>query len=373
MNWLVLDDSVPGAVIGIDGRGIVDRAPDDASDKREEIVSEWQDPGNRGSWAAGDWQPQPEIVAYARLGVWEAALVRVGGHAQLGVRHDAGRPVWHGLSKSPDDMNRGLVGATLLAPGRLAEVTALTRRDDFVGVQVQGAERIQQLVVPRVVEHPPGEEIPPAMIRGSVTTLAAQSPAAPLDLPEELTAELVRRLRRKPADAVRIAVGLRIAETWRLPDGFELPLVYDVAPGKTQGYVTDETTGAPLSALHACRNHHLTGALDWCTHCLNPTCRLCSEAVRPCRLCQGTVCGDCVATPDGRCPACAALTKVGMFQRGRYGVSASGAVWHGAATNVQVTVRQERNYWSLERWDRYDRVTFPLDPHTVQTLRGWLA
>ncbi|GIF14877.1 hypothetical protein [Actinoplanes teichomyceticus] len=430
MSWLILDRSSPGTMIGIDGRGIVERtetpgtadsatitggatitesagitdsarSPETAGSPEStgsvqtpgspetigspgtaeagapppgiaETVAEWEEPAGRGGWAVEDWQPEPEIVAYAGLGAWEAVLARVGRHAQLGVRRGGGRPDWHGISKSPADMNRGMVGATLLAPRRLAEVTACTSRDDFTGVQVRGAQRVQQMVVPRIVEHPPGEELEPSMIRGVVTGTAAQAPAAPLDLPEELTAELLRRLRRRPVDTVRIAVGLRVAETWRLPDGYELPLVYDVAPGRSQGYVLDESTGEPLTEVQTCREHHVTGRLDWCVYCLNPTCAACPAAVRPCRLCQGTVCGDCVA-PDGRCPACSGLAKVGVFGRGRFGVSPGGAVWHNAVPNVQVTVRQERDWWTLERWDRYDRVTFPLDVHTVQALKGWLG
>lgn len=359
VSRLTLDDDT-----GIDDGGIVSR--DTASG---DTVAAWEDPAGRATWAAEDWQPEPEIVAYARLGPWEAALARIGRHAQLGVRHDGGRPAWHGLGKSPGDMNRGMVGATLLAPGRLADVTAVTRQEDFTGVQVQGAQRVQQLVVPRIVEHPPGEEMEPAEARFAIGAPAAQAPAAPLDLPEELTEALLRRLRRKPVDVTRIAVGLRVAETWQLPDGFQLPLVYDVAPGKSQGYVVDESTGTAVTSLQACRNHHLAGTLAWCAHCLLPTCPACPETVRPCRLCQGATCGDCVVTEDGRCRACAALTKVGMFARAKYGVGAGGSAWHGESPNVQVTIRQQRNWWTLERWDRSGRVTIPLDPGVVQYLR----
>jgi hypothetical protein len=347
VSRLILDEHT-----GIDGDGI----------HSAETVAPWQEPGDRAGWAAEDWQPEPEVVAFARLGPWEAVLARVGRHAQLGVRRDDARPDWHGLSKSPGDMNRGMVGATLLAPHRLADVTAVTRSEDFTGVQVQGARRVQQLVVPRIVEHPPGEEMEPAEARQAVGAPPAQAPAAPLDLPEGLTAELLRRLRRRPAEVVRIAVGLRVAETWELPDGFQVPLLYDVAPGTFQGYVVDDVTGAAHSVLHACRNHHLAGRLEWCTHCLRSTCVACPEVVRPCRLCQGAACGDCVVTDDGRCRACAALTKVGMFARARYGVSAGGSAWRGESPNVQVTIRQQRNWWTLERWDRTGRVTLPLDP-----------
>lgn len=353
MSRLILDDET-----GIDERGLV----------RGDTVAEWQTPETHPAWAAEDWQPEPEIVAYARLDPWEAVLARVGRHAQLGVRRDGARPDWHGLSKSPDDMNRGMVGATLLTPGTLADVTAVTRREDFTGIQVQGAQRTQQMALPKIVENPPGDEMEPAEARFAVGAPPAQAPGAPLDLPEELTAALLRRLRRKPAAVVRIAVGLQVAETWQLPDGFQLPVVYDVAPGRFQGYVVDET-GTPHSTLHACRNHHLAGVLSWCTHCLNSTCAACPEAVRPCRLCQGPACGDCVVTDDGRCRACAALTKLGMFAKGRYGVSAGGSAWHGESPNVRVTVRQQGNWWTLERWDRNGRVTIPLDPGVGQYLR----
>ncbi|WP_436528958.1 hypothetical protein [Actinoplanes sp. HUAS TT8] len=353
MSRLNLDDDT-----GIDEQGLV----------QGETIAAWQDPPGPIAWAVEDWQPEPQIVAWARLGDWEAALARVGRHAQLGVRRDGARPDWHGLSKSPSDMNRGMVGATLLAPGRLADVTAVTRSDDFTGITVEGAQRVQQLVVPRIVEHPPGEEMEPAEARFALGAPAAQAPAAPADLPEELTAGLLRRLRRKPVDVVRIAVGLRIAETWQLADGFQLPLVYDVAPGKRQGYVVDDNTGTALSTLYACRNHHPAATLAWCSHCLNSTCPACSEAVRPCRLCQGETCGDCVVTDDGRCRACAGLTKLGMFAKGKYGVSAGGSAWHGESPNVQVTIRQQRNWWTLERWDRNGRVTIPLDPGIVRYL-----
>ncbi|AEV86616.1 hypothetical protein ACWT_5599 [Actinoplanes sp. SE50] len=360
MSRLILDET---AEIGVDSRGLV---------RGEDTVAEWRDPDGPLPWAVEDWQPEPEIVACAQLGEWAAVLARVGRHAQLGVRRDGRRPDWHGLSKSPEDMNRGMVGATLLGPLRLAEVTAVTRREDLIGVQVQGARRVQQIVVPRHVENPPGDALDPALARHAVTAIAAQAPGAPLDLPDELTRDLQRLLHRKPFRTTWIAVGLRVAETWELPGGFQVPVVYDVEPGQVQGFVVDEATGAPHSTLQACRNHHLSGRPAWCSYCLSPTCGACAEAVRPCRLCQGAVCGDCVATADGRCPACARLTRVGMLARGRYGVSGGGSVWHGEVPNVQVTIREQRNYWTLERWDRYDRVTFPLDPPTIHALREWV-
>ncbi|WIM92969.1 hypothetical protein ACTOB_004932 [Actinoplanes oblitus] len=353
MSRLHLDDET-----GIDERGIV----------HGETVADWREPTAPVDWAARDWQPDPEIVAYAQLGEWEAVLARVGRHAQLGVRRDGGRPAWHGLSKSPDDMNRGMIGASLLDPGRLADVTAATHRENFTGIHVHDAQRIQQLVVPRIVEHPPGGEMDPAEARVVVGAPAAQAPAAPLDLPEDLTTSLLRRLRRKPVDVVRIAVGLRVAETWQLPDGFQVPVMYDVAPGQTQGYFVDEA-GTPHITLQPCRNHHLAGVLEWCTHCLQSTCVSCPEAVRRCRLCQGAACGDCVVTEDGRCRACAALTKVGLLARSRFGVSIGGSAWHGESTNVQVTVRQQRNWWTLERWDRNGRITMPIDPGASRYLR----
>ncbi|BCJ39664.1 hypothetical protein GCM10010168_78810 [Actinoplanes ianthinogenes] len=351
MSRLILDDAT-----GIDDGGLV----------RGETVAAWQAPAGPVAWAVEDWLPEPEIVAQARLGEWEAVLARVGRHAQLGVRHDGDRPAWHGLSKSPDDMSRGAIGAALLAPGRLADVTAVTGRESFTGIHVPGAHRVQQLVVPRIVEHPQGDEMEPAEARFAVGAPPAQAPAAPLDLPEDLTASLLRRLRRTPVDVVRIAVGLHVAETWELPDGFRAQVVYDVAPGRTQGYVLDPD-GTPHSTLQPCRNHHLAGVLQWCTHCLRPTCAACTETVRACALCQGAACGDCVVTEDGRCRACAVLAKVGIFARGRFGVTAGGAAWHGESTNVQVTVRRQGTWWTLERWDRNGRVTIPLAPEQVHS------
>ncbi|MBM2621068.1 hypothetical protein JIG36_36765 [Actinoplanes sp. LDG1-06] len=357
-------------LLAVDGRGLVRRKA--TGPAVSETVAEWQPSGEPVAWAEAGWSPQPSVVAHAQLEDWEAALVRVGGHALLGVlapgQH---QPVWHTITDDPAELDRGLVGATVVGPHTTVRVTALTRADQLTGLTLAGATLLGRSLWYRGVVVPPQpDEVAPDLARSTVApTGVPAAPTSQADLPAALIDHLSRRL--PPITPSCLAIGLDVEEVWSLPDGSQMQVAYEVPAGQTQGRVPDAVTGIPLAEPQACRSHHLVAAVRPCATCLTSTCGACTDGVTPCRLCAGLVCRRCVATEDGRCPACAALTKVGALSRSRYGAARGDAVWHGTAPNTEVTVRRLHNEWTLERTDHQGTVTLPLtEPFLthIQTL-----
>ncbi|MCY1138207.1 hypothetical protein OWR29_09375 [Actinoplanes sp. Pm04-4] len=356
----------------VEARGLVRRTA--SGPTTSETVAEWQAPSENVWWAEADWNPQPEVVSRARLGEWEAVLARVGAHALLGVRRDAGEPAWHRITAEPGDLTRALVGAALVAPGVTASVTALTTADQFTGITLAGATRLHRRLWYAGVVQPPGEEeVLPADAQAAVAPgPPATAPAAEDGLPEPLAADLTRFLAAHPTRTAHVAIGLEVEEVWALPDGVQLQITYEVPPGETQGHVPDAATGDQLAEAYVCRSHHLAASVRSCATCLTPTCRACDDGATPCPLCGGPVCGRCTATPDGRCRACAGIAKVSVLSRARYGATRGDTVWHGEAPNVQVTIRRLHDEWTLERQDHEGTVTFPLTEPALTHVRTLL-
>ncbi|MCM4082172.1 hypothetical protein [Paractinoplanes hotanensis] len=359
-------------LVAVDARGLVHRTS--SGPTTAETVAEWEAPEGTVWWAEADWNPQPEVVARTRLGEWEAVLARVGAHALLGLRHDAQDPAWHEVSAEPGDLTRALVGAALVAPGVTATVTALTTADDFTGITIAGASRMQRrLWYVGVVQPPQAESVPPARAQAAVAPgEPAAAPSATADLPEPLIAELSKRLAARPTRQAHVAIGLEVEEVWSLPDGPQLQITYEVTAGELEGHVPDAVTGDPLTEAYLCRSHHLAASVRTCATCLTSTCRACEDGVAPCPLCGGPVCRRCTATPDGRCRACASVAKISALSRSRYGAARGDAVWHGEAPNVQVTIRRLHDEWTLERQDHEGTVTFPLTEPALTHVRTLL-
>ncbi|WP_328415481.1 hypothetical protein OG470_23445 [Micromonospora sp. NBC_00389] len=170
-----------------------------------------------------------------------------------------------------------------------------------------------------------------------------------------------------------LTVGLNVEEEWRLANGDTMAVAYQLVAGETVGYLRDAVTGEPLHQASVCRLHHLVWQVEVCATCLTATCPACPDPVKPCVLCGGRLCGRCVASTDGRCPACIQLRKVKLLDRGRFGVSLRGAAWHGVGPHAQVTLRRDKGRWSLERWDNAGRITAPLDGDRLLIIRQMIG
>jgi hypothetical protein len=359
-------------LLAASARGLIRRTAIGAA--TTETVAGWQMPAGPVPWAEPGWSPQPEVVAYAKLGAWEAVLARVGGHVAMGVRSDGQNPTWHQVAANPADLTRALVGAALVAPHLTVSVTALTSADEFSGLSIAGGSLLHRRLRYRGVAQPPqAESVSPG--RALAVVAPGEVPAAPdlrRDLPRTMHEDLMQYLATRTPMTAYLAIGLQVDEIWSLPDGTQTPATYEVTGGETQGYVRDAVTGLPLAAAYACRSHHLVAEVTSCATCLTDTCSACADAVAACGLCWGPLCRRCVATPDGRCPACATLVKVGMMGRRRYGAAWGDAVWHGVGPHAQVTIRRLRDAWTLERQDYAGVVTFDLNEPLLTLARTML-
>ncbi|MGC5021334.1 SNF2-related protein [Micromonospora sp. DT47] len=341
--------------------------------------ADWQLPDAAPTWAGDGWHPEPEIVVAAALDGWTAVIAAVGRHTLLGVRQGDEKPVWHPLSEdAEEDLSRAALGVALLGERALVTVVAHTPVDQLRGPMVLRARLLARRTFPVVARQPFGQ--PRRSALSSAAALAAFAPearpAAPTTasgLPEPTVRQLRARWAAHRIAEVDVVVGLGVEEQWQLPAGDMIGVRYQVPAGQTVGYVPDAVTGEQLQQASACRRHHLVRWLEVCSTCLTATCAACPDAARPCALCGGRLCGGCVAGPDGRCAACANLRKVGLLDRGKFGVSLRGAVWHSVGKHVQVTVRRDKDRWSLERWDKDGRVTGALEGDALLRVRRMLG
>jgi hypothetical protein len=67
------------------------------------------------------------------------------------------------------------------------------------------------------------------------------------------------------------------------------------------------------------------------------------------------------------------LRKVKLLDRGKFGVSLRGAVWHGAGPHAHVIVRRDKGRWALERWDNAGRIAVFLDGEPLLTVRRMIG
>ena len=366
---VVAAQKVSEDLVAVQPRGLVHRTATGSSSSL--TVAEWETPPGPVAWARQGWNPAPEIGSHARLGRWEAVLARVGGHALLGVRRDDQRPVWYAITRAPDDLTRGIVGACVVGPHAIASVSGLSTASSLRGVAIASARLTRREVSYRCFPSSSPESVPPASALSAVAPdQAAAAPKTLADLPAPLAESLARRLGE--VEVAKVAIGLAVSDTWQLPDGSLMAVRCLVAPGETQGVVRDAATGEALTEAYVCRSLHTVKAVHYCASCLTSTCGACPDRVAQCGLCGGLVCRRCTATPDGRCHACSLLVKLGVMARGSYGAGWKDAVWHGSAAHVQVTVRRIDNAWTLERWDHTGKLTFPLTGHFLNHVRALL-
>ncbi|MFG2109823.1 SNF2-related protein [Micromonospora chersina] len=341
--------------------------------------ADWQVPVEAPAWTGEGWRPAPRIIATAVLDGWTAVVAAVGAHALLALRHGGEKPIWYRLSGDTEqDLYRAVLGAELLGEHALVTVVDHTPVDQLIGPVVLRARLMGRRTAPLVARQPFGQPrrkalSPMAAVAAIVPHAAPAAPAPVAGLPERVVRELLARVAAHRVAQVDVIVGLRVDEQWQLPTGELLGVRYEVPAGQTNGYLTDAVTGQPLAQAAACRRHHLVHSLELCSTCLSATCGVCPDAVRPCALCGGRLCGTCVADSDGRCPTCAQLRKVGLFERGKFGVSMRGAAWHAAGRHVQVTVRRDKGAWTLQRWDKDGRVTVTLDGQALASVARMLG
>ncbi|MEU4772679.1 SNF2-related protein [Micromonospora sp. NPDC023644] len=341
--------------------------------------ADWQLPLDAPAWAGEGWRPTPQIVSTAALDGWTAVVAAVGKHALLALRHRSEKPIWYRLSEDTEqDLYRALLGSELLGKHALVTVVDHTSVDQLSGPMITRSRLMERRTSPLVAQLPFGQPrrkaLSPAVAVATIVPHTAPAAPAPVaGLPDLMVRELLGRVAAHRVTQVDVTVGLRVEEQWRLPNGEMLGVKYEVPAGQTTGYLTDVVTGHPLSQATTCRRNHLVRSLELCSTCMGATCAVCPDAVRPCALCGGRLCGSCVASPDGRCPTCAQLRKVGLFERGKFGVSMRGAAWHGAGERVEVTVRRDKGGWSLERWDKDGLVKAPLRGDSLTSVARMLG
>ncbi|MEH0934251.1 DEAD/DEAH box helicase [Micromonospora psammae] len=363
--------------VAVTARGLVRRRA--VGTQVDVETADWQVPDGVAPWASSGWQPAPEVLAAADLDGWTAVIAAVGRHALLGVRQGGDEPTWYQLSDDTEvDLLRGALGAELLGEHALVTLAAHTSERDVRGPSLFGATALARRTARQVTRLPSGQprrsSMPPAAAVAAV--LPGTTPTAPAAhgvLPTALLAQLRQRTAGRQVSEVDLAVGLDVQEDWRLATGVVMTVAYQLAPGETAGHFDDAVTGQPLHQAYVCRLQHLVRQVEVCATCLTATCPTCPDAVTPCALCGGRLCGRCVASPDGRCSACAQLRKVKLLERGKFGVSLRGSAWHGVGPNVQVTVRRDKGNWSLERWNNSGRVTVPLDGEPLLGVRRMIG
>jgi hypothetical protein len=362
---VVVSRQVTEASISIDGRGLVRRTTH--GPVVTEQVAPWRTPDAPHPWAVDGWLPAPEIVAAANLDGYAAVLASVGDHALLGIRHDRQMPAWYGVTGPAwDDLCRVALGTALLGRPALLSVATITPPEALRGPALLGAKRESRRLWPDLVlttgAQPGPTAIPPAEALARVlphATVAA--PNCRDRVPSALAGALRDRLDDHTLERVHGDIGLRVEDDWRLPTGELTTIGYRVPPGRVDGQMTDAVTGLPLRAAVVCREHHVVRHVETCSSCLTGTCGACPDEVRPCALCGDRLCGRCIATPDGRCGACAALRKVGVLSRGRLGVPRGAVGWQGQTPRVRVLVRLIDGEWWLDRWNSAGAATMKLD------------
>ncbi|MEV5693054.1 SNF2-related protein [Micromonospora globbae] len=341
--------------------------------------ADWRPPEQTPAWACHGWQPAPEILAITVMDSWTAAVAAVGEHVLLGLRQGGEKPVWHRLSEDAElDLWRATLGLELLGEAALVTVIAHTPVEQIRGPVLMGG-RLMARRTWRVVKRQPFGQ-PRRMALHPCVAVAAivphARPVAPVEatgLPETVVRRLRARFAARQVAEVDVTVGQAVEEQWALPSGESINVRYEVSAGQSIGYVRDEVTGESLQRAAVCRRRHVVRSVEVCSTCLTATCAACPDAVRPCALCGGRLCGSCVAGPDGRCPTCATLQKVGVFERGRFGVSMRGAVWHSQGRHAQVTVRRDKGRWSLERWDNVGRFIVELQGEALRAVARMLG
>jgi hypothetical protein len=188
-------------------------------------------------------------------------------------------------------------------------------------------------------------------------------------LPPALLATLRKRHEDRRLDRVCGDLGLRVEEDWILVTGEMVTVGYRVPPGRVDGKLTDAATGQPLSDAWLCRSKHVASRVERCASCMTVTCSACPDAVEPCELCGDRLCQRCVATPDGRCPACAALRKVGLLARGRFNLARGVKAWYGEGPHGRVVVRHAPDGWWVDRLHVTGAVTIPLTGERLELAR----
>jgi hypothetical protein len=103
-----------------------------------------------------------------------------------------------------------------------------------------------------------------------------------------------------------VSIGAAVTEIWRLRNGDEVRVDYEVPPGEHVVPVFDSVTGAALVEYVVDREGHPTASLDHCSACGDGFCTDCADVLlAPCSACGQEVCDLCVDIDGGTCPTCA--------------------------------------------------------------------
>jgi hypothetical protein len=328
------------------------------------------------SWMQEGWEPAPEVVAYALLGEFEAALVRVGRHLSLGV-HGDGRVVWWTLRDEPGDLQRMLLGEHLTGEEQVLDLRVVTDPGKIDPPVVLDATFVERRVEPVLEEVGEAEGDPEEALRAAAAWVrrnaASPEPTGP-PLPAALVADLVAAADElSPPKAETVGLALQVVETWR--QGLdEFPVPYRLAPGTTTGLLTCAATGSEVRVVRRDRSGHLVAEVTPCPSCGGDTCEACHDRAKPCAVCAQVVCGRC-ATEDGRCPTCASLAVLDRKEAKRLGVKVGrrAVVLRSTAPGRVVTAVQDGG-WQVTAVDEDGGPSVPLPlPPGAEVLLEELA
>src|SRR5690606_26467727 len=78
------------------------------------------------------------------------------------------------------------------------------------------------------------------------------------DLSPKIVRSLLAVVHDRWAEPMRVRIGFRVRDTWRLPDHRSLTVEFVVSGDQTAGHLIDQVTGHALTVAHACRSQHIT-------------------------------------------------------------------------------------------------------------------
>jgi hypothetical protein len=299
-------------VVAVSARGLVRwRARGPAVE--EHLVS-WQ-PIRVPEAVGGAWDPVAHVLTRAEADGIVARVVRRSSLVALGVG-DGAVERWYRIHGDPDLDDAAALETALGTAVTIGAVHAVTSPIRIGTAVMRDAERVSRAIRPLVTPVPTGD---PSVVE---ECLVLWAPGAPRSTPalHRLRAGLGRALavRFPTPPATAVSIGAAVTEIWRLRNGDEVRVDYEVPPGEHVVPVFDSVTGAALVEFVVDREGHPTASLDHCSACGDGFCPDCADVLlTPCRACGREVCDRCVDVDGSACPACARQPGGGEASRAR--------------------------------------------------------
>lgn len=340
----------------------------------DESIAPWHAPVGPLPWVTQGWDPEPELLAMSTIDDVVAVIVAIGRHARLATRIGDEPAVWHIISENRNDLLSASIGRALLGRPALVSVTAMASaaRLKHPAIVDGRLERTATTPVAEIMPHDDDRRpLPSAEVARQLGVDSVTTPDARDDLSSRTAKSLRRLIDDHRSEPTHVRIGLRVRDTWRLPDDTSLTVEFVVRSDETTGHLVDQVTGRSLTVAHACRSQHITERVDVCASCGQHTCGACEDGVRRCRVCAADTCRRCGAT-DTHCGACVRLRRLGRLGRIFNRVGRADEVWHGKHAGVEVTVRRVGNDWSVERIAPTGRRITALPPDQPDAIQSLL-